>query len=122
MSATSDSLCCTAAGLRWHLPAVYRDTLLDGDGLRLKSWLQDGQARVVKHGPHQTVYHVALPQIDFHLKHYRLANTRAWLRQCLRAAKARSEFEKALAVSCRGVPTATPLGYGETLGLGPGES
>jgi len=31
---------------------------LDGDGLRMPQWLADGQARVVKQGPHRIVYRV----------------------------------------------------------------
>jgi tRNA A-37 threonylcarbamoyl transferase component Bud32 len=98
---------CTrdAAGL--HCP------LFGPDGLRLAAWLESGQARVVKQGQHRTVYHVALPGLDFHLKHYPLADTRAWLRQLVRPSKARTEHERTLAVAARGVPTLEPLAVGE---------
>ena len=62
-----------------------------------------------------------LPGIDFYLKHYRLFNTRAWLRQMIRPAKARSEFERGLAVRARGIPTVPPLGIGEHATV-PGDS
>jgi tRNA A-37 threonylcarbamoyl transferase component Bud32 len=78
---------------------------------------------VIKHGPHRTVYHVALPGLDFYLKHYRLADLRTWLRQIIRPAKARMEFDRALAVAARQVPTITPLGLGEGCARpGPSES
>jgi tRNA A-37 threonylcarbamoyl transferase component Bud32 len=111
----------TAGGLRWQVPSEYRDLLLGSNGLRLEEWLQAGLARAVKHGPHCTVYRVVLPGLDFHLKHYRLFNTQAWLRQMIRPAKARTEFERGLAVAGRNVPTITPLGVGDHGGR-PGDS
>jgi tRNA A-37 threonylcarbamoyl transferase component Bud32 len=69
---------------------------------------------VVKHGPHRTVYHIALPELDFYLKHNRLADGRAWLRELVRPSKARIEYNHALAVAARGVPTIEPLAVGET--------
>ncbi len=87
---------------------------LFGDaGLLLEQWLASGQATLVKQGQHRTVYHVVLPGLDFHLKHYPLADTRAWLRQMLRPSKARMEYQRTLAVSRRGVPTLEPLAFGE---------
>lgn len=110
-------------GLRWCVAPECRDVLLNAGGLRLAEWLDAGQARVVKHGPHRTVYRVCLPGLDFHLKHYRLADRRAWLRQLVRPSKARMEFTRALAVAERDVPTVTPLALGEyQAGTGPGES
>ena len=70
--------------------------LFQATGPAIAAWLQAGQATVVKDGPHQSVYHVVLPGLDFFVKHYRLANTRAWLRSLLRPAKARLEFERTL--------------------------
>jgi tRNA A-37 threonylcarbamoyl transferase component Bud32 len=111
-----------AGDVRWEVEARYRDVLLGPDGLRLAEWLAAGQARVVKHGPHRTVYHVTLPEIDCHVKHCRIPDGRAWLRECLRGPKARGEYERCLAVAARGVPTVTPLAVGEARGLRPGDS
>jgi hypothetical protein len=108
--------------VRWEAASRYRDVLLGPDGLRLAEWLAAGQARVVKHGPHRTVYRVSLPEIDCHVKHYRVLDGRAWLRECLRPPKARGEYERCLAVAARGVPTVTPLAVGEARGPGPGDS
>jgi len=113
----------TAARVRWQIAPECRDRLLGPEGLHLQQWLASGQASVVKNGPHRTVYRVALSGLQFYLKHYRLPTLRAWLRQLVRPAKARMEYERALAVAARGVPTVTPLGLGEDCSRrGPGES
>src|SRR5262245_22811107 len=71
----------TTGELRWRLAPEHRETLLNADGLRLEEWLRNGQARVVKHAGHRTVYQVRLPGLHFFLKHNRLADTRARLRE-----------------------------------------
>jgi tRNA A-37 threonylcarbamoyl transferase component Bud32 len=111
-----------AGGLRWRVAAEYRDVLLGPDGLRLGEWLERGQARVVKDGPHRTVYRVVLPEVDCYVKHCRVHDGRAWLRECVRPAKARGEYERCLAVAARGVATVTPLAVGEAPGTRPGDS
>jgi tRNA A-37 threonylcarbamoyl transferase component Bud32 len=100
-------------GTRWQVLPEYQEVLLGPEGLRLDDWLRAGQARVVKHGPHRTVYRVTLPGLDFHLKQYRLPDVRAWLRELVRPSKARMEHDRALAVAARGMPTVTPLALGE---------
>jgi tRNA A-37 threonylcarbamoyl transferase component Bud32 len=113
----------TAGGVRWQLRPEHRDRLVGPEGLRLAEWLRTGQARVIKHGPHRTVYQVTLPGLSFFLKHFRLTDVRAWLRQVVRPAKARMEFDRALAVAARQVPTITPLGLGVGCAApGPNES
>src|SRR5262249_8167394 len=66
-------------------------------------------------------YRVALPGLCVYVKHFRLADTRAWLRELVRPSKARMEYERARAVAARGVPTITPLALGER-SRGPGDS
>jgi tRNA A-37 threonylcarbamoyl transferase component Bud32 len=119
----SQSIDVTSGGLRWRLHPELRDQLLGERGLRLAEWLQAGQAHVVKHAPHRTVYRVRLPGLTFYLKHNRLPDTQAWLRGWLRRGKALSEYERALAVAARHIPTFTPLAVGEPCqGKWPGES
>jgi len=109
----SESILLVSGGVRWQIqPGL--EPLFGPDGLRLNEWLAADQARVVKHGPHRTVYHVVLPGLDFYLKHNRLADGRAWLRELVRPSKARSEYAHALAVAARQVPTIEPLAIGET--------
>jgi tRNA A-37 threonylcarbamoyl transferase component Bud32 len=112
-----------AGGVRWQVVPLCREQLLGPDGLRLEEWLRAGQAQVVKHGPHRTVYKVTLPGLCFYLKHYPVTGVRAWLRQLVRPSKARTEYRKALAAAARGVPTVVPLAVGERLcGLKPTDS
>jgi tRNA A-37 threonylcarbamoyl transferase component Bud32 len=112
-----------AGGLHWLVRPDCREQLLGPDGLRLEEWLRTGLAQVVKHGPHRTVYRIALPKLSVYLKHYRLPDLRSWLRQLVRPAKARMEYERALAVAERAIPTVAPLALGEGgPGAGPSES
>ncbi|HEY7313099.1 MAG TPA: lipopolysaccharide kinase InaA family protein [Gemmataceae bacterium] len=115
----SESLILVSGGVRWQIrPGL--EHLFGPDGLRLNEWLTTGQARMVKHGPHRTVYHVVLPGLSFYLKHNRLADRRAWLRELVRPSKARVEYNHALAVAARHIPTIEPLAIGETRrGAGP---
>ena len=112
MGAMSEFMVLECGGVRWQIrPGL--EHLFGPDGLRLKEWLDAGQAHVVKHGPHRTVYHVILPGLEFYLKHNRLADCRAKLRELVRPSKARSEYEHARAVAARQVPTFEALALGE---------
>src|SRR5579884_2881760 len=103
----SEFVVLVRGAVRWQIrPGL--EHLFDADGLCLNDWLAAGQAQVVKHGPHRTVYHVVLPGLDFYLKHNRLADCRARLRELVRPSKARSEYEHARAVAARHVPTFEP--------------
>jgi len=106
-----EPIAVTAGGVHWLIRPDCRQ-LLGSDGLRLDEWLQNGQARIVKHGPHRTVYRVALPGLDVYVKHYRLMDLRAWLRELVRPAKAFAEYQRALAVAARQVPTVAPVAVG----------
>jgi tRNA A-37 threonylcarbamoyl transferase component Bud32 len=112
-----------AGDVCWHVVPECRAQLLGPAGLRLDEWLGNGQAVVVKHGPHRTVYRVSLPGLRCYVKHYRLSDLRSRLRQLVRPSKARSECRRAVAVAGRDVPTVGPLAFGErTAGLRPGDS
>jgi tRNA A-37 threonylcarbamoyl transferase component Bud32 len=112
-----------AGGSLWQARPECREALFGAGGLRLDDWLRAGQASAVKHGPHRTVYRVALPGLSFYVKHFRLADARAWLRELVRPSKARMEYDRIEAVRARGLPTVTPLAVGEAAGrAGPGES
>ncbi len=108
--------------IRWTLADSSCAVLFGEQGLRLTEWLQSGMATIVKHGPHRSVYRVALPGLDVFVKQNRVHNTRAWLRQCFRPSKARIEYDKALALAARGIATITPLALGESIGNAPGDS
>jgi tRNA A-37 threonylcarbamoyl transferase component Bud32 len=113
----------TAGGVRWLVSPQWRHRLLGPDGLRLDEWLRAGQAQVVKHGPHRTVYRVAVPGFDVHVKHCRLMNLRAWLREFFRPAKAWVEYRQTVAIAGRSIPTVEPLAVGRQQGgVGPSAS
>lgn len=99
-------------GVHWHVLPGCEALFFDEQGLRLQEWLQHGQAQVVKHGPHRTVYRLHLSDKSFYLKHYRLSDTRSRLRQLVRDAKARIEFDRARAVALRHIPTIVPVALG----------
>src|SRR5438552_1233368 len=113
----------TSGDIRWQVLPEWRHALFGPNGFRLDEWLRSGLAHVVKNGPHRTVYRVALPGLSIYLKHHRLPDVRAWLRQLVRPAKARMEFERAQAVAALRVPTVLPVAIGERCsGSGPSES
>jgi hypothetical protein len=113
----------TAGGVRWEMALECRDRLVGPQGLRLQEWLASGQAQIVKQGPHRIVYCVSLPGLRFYVKHNRMSDLRARLRELVRPAKARIEYNRALAVAARHVPTVVPLAVGENCNtLGPRDS
>jgi tRNA A-37 threonylcarbamoyl transferase component Bud32 len=123
LAAAGREVLVCAGGFRWQLAAEYADEFVGPTGLRLPEWRESGTARVIKHGPHRTVYRVVLPGLDFYVKHFRLMDARTWLRQTIRPSKARMEYDRAKAVAERRVPTVQALGLGEADHLAlPGES
>ncbi len=108
-------------GRRWCLTPD-ADAVLGPDGPNLERWVAMGAAEVVKTGPHRTVYRVSLPGGTVYVKHCRISGIRAWVREVLRPAKARLEFENALALAERGVPAVLPLAWGGPDSHWPGES
>jgi tRNA A-37 threonylcarbamoyl transferase component Bud32 len=105
----------------WHLTPDAAD-VLGPEPPDLDRWRNDGRAEVVKTGPHRTVYRVALPGGTIYVKQCRISGPRAWAREVLRPAKARLEFENALALRDRGVPAVVPLAWGAPDSRRPGES
>ncbi|QDU18860.1 lipopolysaccharide kinase InaA family protein [Urbifossiella limnaea] len=107
-----------AAGMKWRL-APGADL---GGAPDLSAWVADGSAVVVKSNPYRTIYRVALPGGAVYVKHLRPRGLRAWLREVVRPPKARLEFENALLLAARGVPTVEPLAWGGPDSAWPGES
>ena len=113
----------SVGGFRWSLLPDLHAQLLNDQGLRLPEWLQSGQARVVKQGPHRVVYRVELPGLCFYVKHNYVHDQRAWFRQLVRPSKARIEFDRVMAAAERGIPTISPLALAEEeTHIGSGES
>ncbi|MBX9585224.1 MAG: hypothetical protein K2X87_33375 [Gemmataceae bacterium] len=104
-------------GRRWQLAPDAGGFVPDLDG-----WIADGLAEVVKENPYRTVYRVELPGGAVFVKRCRVRGFRAWWREVLRPPKARLEFDNALALLARGIPTARPVAWGRVDSLWPGES
>ena len=97
----------------WRVRSDVAQLLFDASGLRLASWLHSGQARVVKQGPHRTVYHVQLDGRSIYIKHFRVADTRAMLSQWAQSSKGRREWDRAERAAARAIPTVVPIALGE---------
>ncbi len=99
--------------VQWDVLPEWESLLLGPEGLRLQQWLNSGQAHVVKHGEHRTVYRVDLAEKRFYLKHYRCRTWRDGAKQLFRSSAARREWRKTVAVIGRALPTAHPVAIGE---------
>ncbi|MBM3978947.1 MAG: hypothetical protein FJ304_01430 [Planctomycetes bacterium] len=111
-----------AGGRVWHL-SPEGAALFGATGPDYDRWLSDGSAVVVKHGPHRTVYRVALPcGAVVYAKHCRITGPRAWAREVVRPPKAQLEFENAARLRALGIGAAVPLAWGARDSCRPGES
>src|SRR3954468_7229305 len=81
-----------AGGLSWHV-LLAGEKLFGPNGPDLAAWLAGGTTELVKKGPQRTVYRVRLRGGTVFVKRCRINTPRAWLRELLRPAKARLEFE-----------------------------
>jgi serine/threonine protein kinase len=119
---TSPAGCAVRAdGRVWHL-SPEGETIFGPTGPAYEQWLADGTAEVIKHGSHRTVYRVALPSATVYVKHCRINGPRARLREFLRPPKARLEFENAARLRGLGLGAASPLAWGTSDSVWPGES
>jgi hypothetical protein len=112
-----------AGGVRWCILPECRDFFATLNGYDMHDWLRRQQASTVKESPERTVYRISASGLSCYVKHFRVANLRAWLRELVRPAKARLEFGRALAVVEREIPAIVPLAFGERkTGFWPSES
>jgi len=118
---TSELRTLRIGGRKWRL-APNAMALFGPNGPDLDRWIANGSASIVKSGPHRTVYRVILRGAVVYVKHCRIMGPRAWLREVVRPAKARLEFENLLALQARGIAAAVPLAWGSTDSAWPGES
>lgn len=98
--------------MEWHTSESLRPVLLDGEELRLDEWRRFGQLRTIKDGPNRAIYRAQLPNLDLHIKQYRLRGLRSRIREMLRANKAHREFELAAEIRSRGISTPEPVAWG----------
>ena len=103
--------------IRWRLHAGWAQRLATTDD-RFGHWLADGRATLVKHGTNRLVYRVDRGDEPLYVKRYRHRRGLARLAPLLRGSPARREWNKALELSRRGIPTAMPVALGEDLRAG----
>lgn len=103
----------TLGSLHWHVNPGWHERLLNSHGLRLDEWREQQLLHVVKQAPHRTVYRITLPDSSVYIKHYPVADVRAYVRQRMRPSKARTELERAHALAERHIPSVEPLGLAE---------
>ena len=97
-------------GLVWRIvPEASR--ILGAQAPDLAEWRRAGRMTVVKENLQREISRVELPRGTVYLKLCRANTPRAWLRELLRPAKARLEFENALLLAQRGIPSIRPLAW-----------
>ena len=99
----------------WRADAGLVDELLGATGLKLDRWLRDGQAHIVKDGPHRSVYFVDLSAGRFFLKYYKIPDFKAQLQNLFRPCKALLEWHAAQRVIAAGIPTFETVAVGRTM-------
>jgi tRNA A-37 threonylcarbamoyl transferase component Bud32 len=97
----------------WRVRSDVTELLFNAAGLRLAEWLSSGQASIIKHGPHRTVYHVTFGTRSIYIKHHRVPNARAMLSQWVQSSKGRRELACIENATARAIPTIEPLALGE---------
>ncbi len=107
-----------AGGYRWVLA---RPDALGGVPPDPAAWAREGRVAVLKENLQRTIARVELPGGAVYLKRVRANTPRSLLREWVRPAKARLEFENMLELRGRGVATVEPLAWGAA-SLWPGES
>lgn len=110
-----------AGGLVWQVTPA-GEQLFGASGPDLPAWEKAGLVEVVKQNLQRTISRVRLPGGVVYVKQCRANTPRAFARELLRPAKARLEFENALALRALGVAAIEPLAWGAAPGVLPGES
>lgn len=100
-------------GVGWWVHPSWRDELLGPEGLRLAEWEREGRLTTVKTGPHRTVYRADLSRGVVYIKHFRVPDFRAKIRQWFRRGKGRNEGKRATRLAEQGIRTIVPVALGE---------
>ena len=100
-------------GVGWWVHPSWRESLVGPDGLRLAEWERQGRLTIVKTGPHRTVYRVDLPRGVVYIKHFRVPDFRAKIRQWFRRGKGRNEGKRAARLAEHDIRTIVPVALGE---------
>lgn len=99
--------------VHWIAPPQWHAMLSENGQPPLAQWLRDGQAVVIKHGPHRTVYRVRVPGGQYYLKH---DHGNGWLKALLHRltrSKAHREWVKTQRLMSFRLQTVPPVAWGE---------
>lgn len=99
----------------WEIQSHFADELLNDAGLNWDEWQQQGALSVVKTGPHRTVYRLDLPCGEFYIKHFRIADWKARLKNVFRASQAEREWNAAHRIAAARLPTFDAVALGKTI-------
>ncbi len=103
---------------RWELIEPIAGWLDEDGELPISDWLALGLAKIIKTGPHRTVYRLMMSQGTFYLKHYRTPGWQAVLQNLVRPSKAELEQRAALRVRELGLNTIETVAVGRRRDLG----
>jgi tRNA A-37 threonylcarbamoyl transferase component Bud32 len=110
-----------AGGLVWRVEPAGVE-LFGPDGPDLTAWEKAGLVEVVKRNLQRAISRVRLSGGTVYVKQCRANTPRSWVREVLRPAKARLEYENALALRKLGIGAVEPLAWGGKSGRLPGDS
>ncbi len=88
----------------------------------LPRWRERGLVDLVKQNLQRTIERVRLPGGSVYVKQCRVNTPRSWLRDVVRPAKARLEFENAIALRKLGIDAVSPVAWGKSPGWLPSTS
>ena len=103
---------------RWDLDPALIAWLDDEGELPISSWLEAGQAAIIKTGPHRTVYRLMLPSGIYYLKHYRTPDWQTVLQNLVRPCRADLEWQSAQKIAGLGLKTFKTEAVGRRRRLG----
>ncbi|HEY1066201.1 MAG TPA: lipopolysaccharide kinase InaA family protein, partial [Pirellulales bacterium] len=86
--------------------------------LPIAEWIAAPTTKVVKHGPHRTVYRIVIDGATVYLKHDRVLRWTDVVRRIFKASPSRREWFNSLTLARRGVSTIHPIAFGETIRSG----
>lgn len=98
----------------WFIDSTHKQNWLDQSGqIILDQWICSGVTDVVKDGPHRTVYRLTLPEGEYYLKHYKVADWKTGLQNVVRKSRAALEFTAIQRVANLELPTTEVVALGE---------
>lgn len=105
-------------GVRWLVREDVAEALLQAGALDVWELAGASSAKLVKKGPHRTVFRVSLPRggddtLDLYVKSFRLPRLRDLVRYMLRPSRGKREWRVARFLEDAGIPTVPCVAVGE---------